>query len=348
MSGGGIPEPVRRTDEKLALLDWPVARAAGDILIGPNDCLVAAMGFEERAVAGLRRACEKSREFHVALVRYLPAMTQNRSEEFHRLCETHNLYAEEFVYDRENPSGMGSALAQHANRYDKVYVDVSGMSRLLIVQTLVGLVRAEKNCVILYSEARIYPPLKREFDEARSAEGRHPAFISSGIIEVVSSPELSSVAMLGSPIRLMSFPSFDPSQLSNLVQEVQPTHNDVVFGRSPRVKLGWRTDAVDQINKATLDMLQRVEVHEVCTFDYRVTLTLILDLYRDHSTFDRIVIAPTGSKMQSVAIGIVRGMLEDLQIVYPTPRRFLEPDRYTEGVREVFQLPLNLGDLAVC
>ena len=99
--------------------------------------------------------------------------------------------------------------------------------------------------------------------------------------------------------------------------------------------MAWRTDAIDQMNHSTVTTLQHVEVHEVSTIDYRKTLKLILDLYKRYSAFDRIVIAPTGSKMQAVAIGIVRGVLGDLQIIYPTPLQFLNPGHHTEGVKQI-------------
>lgn len=332
---------VRRVDEELASMDWPRAEAAAEIVVDSKDCVVAAMGFEERALAGLLRACDGSRGFHVALIRYLPRLEQNQEDEFLALGRAYDLHVEEFEYNRERPAGMGPELANYVAEFDKVYVDISGMSRLLIVQTLAALVEASLNCVLLYTEAETYPPLKSEYEGAHRDDGSRPSFISSGIIEVVSTPELSSVAMLGSAIRLVSFLSFDSSHLSNLVQEIQPAHTDVVHGRSPHEELRWRTDAVVQVNETTVKMLRGVATHETCTFDYRQTLDLLLDLYDQHSTFDRIVVAPTGSKMQAVAIGIVRGFLCDLQIVYPTPREFLEPSRYTEGVKEVFRIPFT-------
>ena len=327
-----------RPDEQLALMDWPELESIDQIILGSRDCYVAAMGFEARALAGLERACEASGEFHVALVRYLPKIDENREMAFLALSEARGRDVREFDYDRECPAGMGSLLADYASKFDKVYVDISGMSRFLIVQIIVALVQNQTEFYILYAEAKFYPPTESDYEEARKGDSPSPSFISSGIFEIVSSPELSSVSMLGSAIRLISFPSFDPSQLSNLVQEVQPTYNNVVRGKSPRVAMAWRTGAIDQMNHSTVKMLQRVEVHEASTFDYRVTLKLILDLYKRYSAFDRIVIAPTGSKMQSVAIGILRGVLEDLQIVYPTPLQFLNPGHHTEGVREIFQL----------
>ena len=93
-----------------------------------------------------------------------------------------------------------------------------------------------------------------------SDDGPSVSFISTGIFEIVSSPELSSVAMLGSEIRLISFPSFDPIQLSNLVQEVQPTHNNVIHGEPPSPKLFWRKDAIKNLNQINqLKTLQRPE-----------------------------------------------------------------------------------------
>ncbi len=336
-----IPEVLRRSDEQLSAMDWPDLEPIDQVVLGSGDCFVAAMGFEERALAGLKRAREASSDFHVALVRYLLKMDENQEAAFLNIAC--GLDVQEFEYDRERPSGIGSLLADYGSRFDRVYVDISGMSRLLIVQTIVALVQniKVKEFHVLYAEAEVYPPLERDYVEARTGDSPSPSFISSGIFEIVSSPELSSVSMLGSAIRLISFPSFDPSQLSNLVQEVQPTHNDVVRGKSPREEMAWRTAAIDQMNHSTVKTLQRVEVHEASTFDYRETLNLILDLYKRHSAFDRIVIAPTGSKMQAVAIGILRGVLEDLQIIYPTPLQFLNPGRHTEGVRQIFQFAVR-------
>ena len=183
------------------------------------------------------------------------------------------------------------------------------MSRLLIVQTIVAMGEMGKTCEVLYSEAAVYPPTREEYTAARVSGARSPAFISSGVFEVVSSPELSSVAMLGSPIRLIAFLSFDSSQLRNLVQEIQPTHNDVVCGLPPHADMAWRRDALIETNEATVKMLRRAERHEACTFDYRWALRLILAVYGNHSVFDRIVIAPTGSKMQALAVGIIRSLL---------------------------------------
>ena len=331
-----------RVDEDLCRLEWPVPTPIERLHLGPRTCVVVAAGFEERAIAGLSRAQNASENFHVCLIRYRPLVEENRESELLQLCQKMNASVETVEYDREEPSGVGTSVAHCTRKFNEIFVDISGMSRLLIVQLIASIMEERRQFSILYTKALIYPPDEDEYIKKLSSSEFRPAFISSGIFEVVSTPELSSVSMMGGPIRLVSFPSFDPSQLANLVQEIQPTHNNVVHGVPPSPLLAWRRIAIEKLNKSTIGSLQRVEQHCVSTFDYRETVELILALYGKYSVFDRFVIAPTGSKMQSVAVGILRGALKDLQIVYPTPLEFIEPSRYTEGVDRTFRLSVKL------
>ena len=337
-----VPRVPLRLDEKLSSISWSALHPISEFSLGKDDCIVVGAGFETRALAGLKRASQVSADFNVVLVRYLPKIQENQGLESIEYCKHHGINFQEFLYDRESPSGMGVELAEYVERFDRVILDISGMSRLLIVQTIVALVGLKKEFNVLYTEASVYPPLEQEYSNSDMGNGSIPSFISSGIFEVVSTPELSSVSMLGSAIRLVSFPTFDYIQLSNLVQEIQPTHNDIIHGVPPSKGMAWRTDAIKQLNEPIIRGLQRVQSHRASTLDYRDTLKLILDIYEQFSVFDRIVIAPTGSKMQSVAIGILRGILTDLQIVYPTPLMFVDPEHYTEGVRQMYLL--KIGD----
>ncbi len=340
-----------RVDERLRSAKWPALRPLDRLDMGERDCLLVVGGFEERALSVLRSAVEESDSFRVVLIKYLPVVTENRDEECVKLCKDACLPLDQLVYDRENPSNAGDSIADYLCGFDNVFVDVSGMSRLLIVQIVVAMIERGKAFIVLYTEADVYPPEEDEFLRKQHGERGSVSFISSGIFEIVSCPELSSVSMLGGAIRLISFPSFDPVQLSNVVQELQPTHNDVINGVPPDLSMGWRTNAISELNKANMSALQRVREHEASTFDYRETLEIILELYKMHSVYDRIVIAPTGSKMQAVAVGILRGVLTDLQIVYPTPLMFLDPAHYTEGSKATFQLSIgsvltDVGDVS--
>ena len=333
-----------RADERLSKISWPSLQKIKVPTVGEGDCLLVCAGFEERAVGTLDRICKAGRDgFSVGLVSYLPLQPKNRIEQLRKISRGADLQVTEFVYDRENPAGMGEKLKDFAQVLNRVFIDISGMSRLLIVQTLVALLSLEKHSVtVIYGEAEEYPPSEDQFgqDYRENSSNPVPGYLSSGVLEVATTPELSSVAMLGEALRLIAFPSLAPSQLTNLLQELQPAYTEFIHGVPPAQQNKWRTEAVRKLNRSTLDELRGKRDHDACTLDYRQTLYKLLQIYAERSMFDRLVVAPTGSKMQAVAVGLFRAALHDVQIVYPTPQDFTAPEKYTLGLRQLYQLDI--------
>jgi hypothetical protein len=346
-----VNDRLLKADERLANVLWPDLQRIKAPHIGIDDCLLVCGGFEARAVEALRRTCAAGYSgFALGLVTYRPRYPQNRTDELRKIGRETHLQITEFVYDRENPAGMGEELEHFTRDFAHVFVDISGMSRLLIVQTLVALLAESHNhaVTIIYGEAKEYPPTRAKFTQDRqSVDELVPSYISSGIFEVASTPELASVAMLGEAIRLVAFPSFDPAQLSNLIQELQPTYTEIIHGVPPAPKNKWRTKAIDDLNRPTLASLRRREDHMASTRDYRETLRILIQVYEERSMFDRIVVAPTGSKMQAVAVGLFRSALYDVQIVYPTPQIFTDPHEHTVGIRQLYQVDLPTEAMSV-
>ncbi len=334
-----------RPDEKFGKIEWPEPRVVLTASVGRQDCIIVCAGFEERSVALLRRIVDGgSRDFALAIVKYLPAYRENRLEEIHHVARMAGARVREYTYDRRDPSGMGEQLHEFARHNRRIFVDVSGMSRLLIVQTLVALMNRKgetaRRVTVLYGEAESYAPSREEFDVLHAARGSTgpESYISSGVIEVASTPELGSVSMLGESVRLIAFPSFAPSQLSNLVHELQPTYAEVIHGSPPSPSNRWRRDAIDDLNRSVLESLQKRLEHTTSTLDYRDTLRLLLRIYAERSMFDRFVIAPTGSKMQAVGVGLFRSALLDVQVVYPTPHVFQTPEKHSTGLHCVYEI----------
>jgi hypothetical protein len=341
-----------RADERLANVQWPGLQRIKAPHIGIDDCLLVCGGFEDRAIEALHRSYAAGYSgFALGLITYRPIYQQNRTDELRKIGRDAHLQITEFVYDRENPAGIGEQLKHFAQDFEHVFVDISGMSRLLIVQTLVALLGESHNraVTIIYGEAKEYPPTKAQFSQDRQSVDSEPvlSYISSGIFEVASTPELASVSMLGEAIRLVAFPSFDPMQLSNLIQELQPTYIELIHGVPPAQKNKWRTEAIDELNRPTLDTLQRQKSHRASTRDYRETLRILIKVYRERSMFDRIVVAPTGSKMQAVAVGLFRSVLYDVQVVYPTPQIFTAPHEHTVGIRQLYKVDLPIEAMRI-
>ena len=199
------------------------------------------------------------------------------------------------------------------------------------------------NSAVLYSEASEYPPDKKTVQEAIEKSDVDPLYsimlLSSGVYDVTIVPELLSISLDGQQTRLVTFPSFNTDQLTALRTELQPSRYSIIQGVPPAPKNEWRTEAIAKLNH--IDSLRSEENFTTNTLDYRETLDCLLEIYGNHGATERILIAPTGSKMQAVAVGIFRAFVKDVQVVYPTPRAFTSPTSYTIGVAQRYQLPLD-------
>lgn len=344
--------PLLRPDEKLRKVVWPSLQKIEFPSVGIDDCLLVCAGFEDRAIETLRRTCEAGRtRFSLGLVSYHPNYQNNRIKALRTISEKAALQTTDFVYDRTNPAGMGEELQRFTRQSNRVFIDISGMSRLLIVQTLVALISVQSQpTTIIYGAAEQYPPSQDEFKQDNNDNHAKPApsYLSSGIFEIAATPELGSVSMLGEAIRLIAFPSFAHEQLTNLIQELQPTYAEFIHGVPPDQENTWRTEAIRTLNCLILNELRGKKEHKTSTLDYTETLDKLLQIYTERNMFDRLVIAPTGSKMQAVAVGLFRAVLHDVQIVYPTPQTFTEPARYTLGLRQLYKVDLPTEAIKAC
>lgn len=339
---------ISRTDQQLGSIAAPALSPVDNVYVGTNEVLLMCVGFEDRAIEVLRRAVHSgSRGFRALCIDYLPVNAGNRSEEVARLCAESDVKRETWVYDRENPAGAAEELIKLVGDA-RLHIDVSGMSRLLIVQLVSKVVRERilDRTLIWYTEALDYPPT-REVVDAKLGDPADALgvamFLSSGVFGLMVVPELSSVAMQGQPIVLVVFPSWNTMQIAALRSELQASLYVIVHGAPPDGTNEWRTEAIKRLNGT--ETLTPREDFTASTLDYRETIRVLLDVYRAHAQREKIVVAPTGSKMQSVSIGIAAGWLSDLQIVYPTPRTFSPPEEYTRGVKAVYTLPLSAFQL---
>lgn len=329
-----------RIDETLRMVEWPALTPIDSVTLTPADVLVVCAGFEDRATFALEMAAGDRRGgFSTLVVEYEPRYKENRKQAIVDICQRAGLPVEWYKYDRRLPAGTGETIARGTEGAARVYIDVSAMSRMLIVQILVAMAERRKgvsNVSVLYTEAGTYPPSEPMFMD----QERVDSYISTGVWELAAVPELSASIAQAEALRLIVFPSFNPAQLRLLLQELQPTFVDLVNGVPPRGENAWRPDAIRRCNAGALKGLRRVSEHSTSTLDYRETLRLILSLYDQRSAFDKLILAPSGSKMQSVAIGLARSFLSDIQVVYPTPQEFLQPEGHTLGARSVYTLDL--------
>lgn len=339
---------VTRIDKKLSALDKPSLLPTDVVGLGYDDVLIFCAGFEDRAISALNFAIASgAKGFSLLVIEYLPVVVENKTEQIRNRCNTEKIPVQYLQYDRQNPAGIEKELLYLLETMKgRIFIDISGMSRLLIVQVLTALGRRPigfSKTTVLYTMAQHYPPPEQEVENAIAKMEEDPLysamFLSSGVFEVSIVPELSSVALQGQPIRLVAFPSFNPNQLAALRAEIQPSTYTLIHGIPPLEENKWRPNKIRILNR-TEEILPR-EDHEVSTLEYAETLKLLLDIYENYGVMEKIVVAPTGSKMQTVAVGILRAFMEDIQVVYPTPSIFPKPKEYTTGARKLYHLSLD-------
>jgi hypothetical protein len=337
---------VKRVDDLLRSLKKPKIATLRNLAFREGDLLVLCAGFEDRAVHIIRKINKNKLRLEVLLINYLPFIKENKSKEIIKICKRLKLSFSEIVYDRENPAGAGQNINSVASRIKgRIFIDISAMSRLLIVQTLVALSNVDElfaKTNILYCEARNYPPAFKKVKSVLEKEDKtsiyNEIFLSSGVYGVTIVPELSSVSHQGQPTRLVAFPSFNTDQLAILKAEIQPFYLDLINGVPHLKKNNWRLEAIKKLNN--VESIQKKIEYIASTLNYEETLKTLLDIYNKFGTLERIIVAPIGSKMQAVAVGLFKAFMNDIQIVYPTPRNFAIPKEYTVGVSETYKLSL--------
>lgn len=337
-----VPTP----NEVLASLRKPELQTVEAFTFSSEDYLILCAGFEDRVLAALRSAVSNGAHFRVLLILYDPFFPENKANEIREICQTANLPVTELTYNRQEPAEFGSFLIGILTTHSgNIFMDISGMSRLLIVQLLVALRKRPEgfaNCFIAYVEAQYYPPNKQEAEVELAKSKSDPTFsiffLSSGVFEVTLVPELSSYTLAGVQTRLITFPALDEHLLTALRAELQPSRYTFIEGLPPDIHNQWRQKVISEVNH--LDQIQNAERYQVSTLDYRETLACLQNLYAKYGVRERLLISPTGSKMQAVAVGIFRSYVEDIQIVYPTPRGFQRPEKYTEGIGKMHLVAL--------
>ena len=249
-----------------------------------------------------------------------------------------------FEYDRFNPDVFAGELELWLTSAlePRVIVDISTMSRLAIMIVLDACRTSGKEVLVFYAEAQDYGPTLREYEDARLGLYPRPSVqVYSGLGGVVRSSRLSSVALQGEPTALIAFMSMNEVLTQALINCICPSRLFLINGRPPNHR--WREEATAWIH----DELRRewpvadnpvssssdgphLPTRVTSTLNYTESLGVLLDLYWDCAAEFRIVLAPTGSKMQTLACFLAKALHTDIHIEYPTPESFLK--EYSKGV----------------
>lgn len=319
--------------------------------IGRQNILITSEGFEERSLEWLR-SLEGTGLFDAAIVFRNVPERKSRLEEL--LSEVKKFVLVEptiidfYRYDVEASEGhirstLNSLCAEETN----IYIDISVMSRVLIVILMCMFKKCKCNLIIIYCEPEDYAPSQDVFYEYLEKQQVASIAPSSGFRQVIRTPLLSSSVMQDAPTVAIGFTSFNEQLLRALLSSLNPANLFLINAIPP--SLLWRAQATLLVHKDIvheynndnpIDKEDGLLERRSSTLFYQETVDIIANIYIKYCYTHRIVIAPTGSKMQALACGFIKACCHDVHIEYPTPESYFVNNYSSSKIKNIYYIEL--------
>jgi len=304
---------------------------------------IGAAGFEDRATSFLDLVISKNMRIENAIaIEYRPYDQTNRIELFKEKLSDVNAYSTWAIFDRYDPQKFSKAIIPTLESLGsgRILVDVSAMSKFLVMIILQALRDKPNPLTIVYTEADVYHPTKEEFELKRKGLGTVPDFLTTDVYKILAVTSLSSVSMQSYPILLLAFPTFNRTEIVALYNELSPKCMILFEGTPHEEQDRWRLEGIREINKRiTTNPDYAIEQKVLSTFDYATNVEMLEDVYREYSFTHKIVLSPTGSKLQTVAAFMFKQLRPDVQVVYPVTRSFI--GEYSEKCRALWSISFD-------
>lgn len=334
----------------------PVLQHCECLVLEEGDIIIHAPGFEDRTM-DIAKAIAPTPKSRAILIDYIPHNSENRLADVRTALSALGVHvANEDIlkYNRFDPGDFETNLQALLSGQDvhRAIIDISSMSKLLIMLVLNICNKLNLGVCVLYCEAQTYEPSQEEFERAKQENKVHrPTLqIYTGVHGVVRVDSLASVAMQGQPTAAIVFMSFNDNLTQALLNTVYPGRLFLINGRPP--VHSWREEATawihDQVRREWEEdnpVIYSDNSHVLMpkriasTFDYRETVSLLFNLYWQLSITHRVLLAPAGSKMQAVGCYLVKALHPDIHVEYPSPEGFAK--EYSVGVGSRWLLDLG-------
>lgn len=309
--------------------------------------LMISEGFEERSLEWVKSLPLKKIFDNCFVFKNVPERNSRLKELIPEIQKRTHQQEKVLDYDRLDPIKseyeMVEILSNKLEKADEIVVDVSVMSKLLITIIIFLLRSFNGNVRFIYSEPENYIPSEANYHKFREGMASMVSFPTFGVHDVVRTPLLTSTIMQNSLSILVTFTSFNEQLIRALLSNTSPSRLFLINGTPPHLK--WRAKATQEIHKDIIqeyaqdnpmdgDHLRR----QASTLDYRETFNVLTDIYKTYCYSNRIVLSPTGSKMQAVGSAFFKICCPDVHIEYPTPESFFIEGFSSTKIRNVHEI----------
>lgn len=312
---------------------------------------ISAYGFEPRSLGWCKLQESSNNTIDKALLfKYKNPKGSNKVRALDTILEQMNVSdIEHITYNVKCPHDIEYKLNQVFNRileeYEEVIVDITAMTKLLILVVLLTLKNYSGKLKIIYSEAVTYSPEQDEYDKSKNDVGFIAKFPSQGVGSIIRMKCMSSVRMQGQPVCLIAFTSFNEQLVRHILGTISPHKLIFINGSPPREDFKWREEATYEIHSQLfqdyffdnpIDSNNRL-INTVCTLDYVETVETINEIHTSNGCYNRIICAATGSKMQTVGLFFAKIMHPDIHIEYPTPDSYFFSG-LSKGIKNIYEI----------
>jgi hypothetical protein len=253
------------------------------------------------------------------------------------------------TYDVQSPHDIEEIIEKRLRKFwtetDEIVVDITAMTKLLILTCLCILSSFSGTVRVVYSEAEEYSPTQKEYEMSKKDVEMMAKFPSRGFDSIIRTKCLSSIRMQGQPVSMVAFASFNEQLVRHMLGTMNPHRLLFINGKPPRIDFAWRERATQEIHNKLIDeyrvdnptdekgMLIRV----ASTLDYRESIDRLDEIHKHLATYERIICAATGSKMQTVGLFFSKMAHPDIHVEYPMPDSYFVKGM-SMGIREVHEV----------
>lgn len=317
-------------------------------IIGHNALFICCEGFEERSLSFVSKLNSQVFFPKSLVITYLPEK-KSRLQELLPLVEKHSKLSPQIIsFHRFEPQDFENDLLSNKEAIlggiDEIIIDISVMSKLMIIILIRWLSTFPGRIRIIYSEPMEYAPSIEQFEKLKLDSTKQGWLSSHGVHDVVRTTLTSSIVMQSAPSIVIAFASFNEQLLRALLSVVNPSHFFLINGVPPH--LHWREEATQFINRAIIaeyaleNMLDENGqlTNRASTLYYEETFAFLSKLYATYCYSYRFIIAPTGSKLQALSCGLFKICCPDVHIEYPTPESLNFMGYSSPEIRETHEI----------
>lgn len=324
---------------------WDAVEAVSDVpaLTERLDGLVLAAGFEERAFAALDRGAFRP-DAHCILIRFVNSIPGNGSV-FRRYREAAQArFGEGRVHivelHQDNPARLEVDLDRKLGELPRAIrhlgVDVSGLPAYATCMALKALRahhRAENPLTVIYTAALEYNPNRAEYDELIALGGDELELLPHAMaLEMDQNLQLdafSGYRSQNAKTCLAILTGFEAHRATGVVEDTNPALLLLLYGKPGDPILDWRLDLSGRLHRK-FERGRRTATETVSTLQFWETIAALEHYYNYLIDDYDLVIAPIGSKMQTLAAFLFWERYGETQLMFPTPIGY-NPERGPKG-----------------